>query len=30
MDALAPGQAEALKKMLCNDSNQNSENVIPA
>ena len=28
-DALAPGQAEALKKMLCNDNNQNSEKVIP-
>ena len=28
-DALAPGQTEALKKMLCNDNNQNSEKVIP-
>ena len=27
-DALAPGKAEALKKMLCNDDNQSSEKVI--
>ena len=28
-NALALGQAEALKTMLCNDNNQNSEKVIP-